>query len=90
MNRIAREATVNDRQLNLTPKEFTLLEFLISRAGTPVSRAELLEKVWRIDFDTGTNIVDVNVARLRAKLIALEASCSIDAARGVGYTFMEK
>lgn len=90
MNRIARVATVNGRKLNLTPKEFTLLEFFVSRRGSPVSRTELLEKVWRIDFDPGTNMVDVNVARLRAKLSALDATCRIDAARGVGYIFIEK
>ena len=89
MNRMSREAKVNDRKLNLTPKEFTLLEFFVSHRGTAVSRAELLEKVWRIDFETGTNIVDVNVARLRAKLTALESTCSIDAERGVGYKFTE-
>jgi two-component system OmpR family response regulator len=89
MNRMSREAKVNDRALNLTPKEFMLLEFFVSRRGTAVSRAELLEKVWRIDFDTGTNLVDVNVARLRAKLSALDATCSIDAARGIGYKLTE-
>jgi two-component system, OmpR family, response regulator len=89
MNRIAREATVNGRQLNLTPKEFMLLEFFATNLGKPISRVELLEKVWRIDFHPGTNVVDVNVARLRAKLNALDATCSIDAARGVGYKFTE-
>jgi len=89
INRMSREAKVNERALNLTPKEFTLLEFFVSRRGTAVSRAELLEKVWRIDFDTGTNIVDVNVARLRGKLTALEATWHIDAERGVGYKFTE-
>jgi DNA-binding response OmpR family regulator len=89
INRISREAKVNDRALNLTPKEFTLLEFFMSRPGKPVPRSELLEKVWRINFDTGTNVVDVNVARLRAKLSALDATCRIDAERGVGYKFTE-
>lgn len=89
INRMSREAKVNERALNLTPKEFTLLEFFISRRGKAVPRSELLQKVWRIDFDTGTNIVDVNVARLRAKLSALEATCHIDAERGVGYKFTE-
>ncbi|MFN2601628.1 MAG: response regulator transcription factor [Gemmatimonadaceae bacterium] len=89
MNRMSREARVNHRALNLTPKEFTLLEFFISCRNKPVARAELLEKVWRIDFETGTNIVDVNVARLRAKLTALGATCRIDAERGVGYKFTE-
>jgi len=89
IDRMSREAKVNERALNLTPKEFTLLEFFVSRRGKVVPRSELLQKVWRIDFDTGTNVVDVNVARLRAKLNALDATCSIDAERGVGYKFTE-
>ncbi len=89
MNRLARVATVNERQLNLTPKEFMLLEFFVTNPGKPISRPELLEKVWRIDFDPGTNVVDVNVARLRAKLSAVDATCSIDSARGIGYKLTE-
>ena len=90
VNRIAREAKVNERTLNLTPKEFALLEFFASNRDKPVTRAELLEKVWRIDFATGTNIVDVNIARLRAKLNSVEATCHIEAERGVGYKFTER
>jgi two-component system OmpR family response regulator len=84
-----RSVMVADSQLNLSPKEFALLEYFISHHGQTLTRAELLEKVWRFDFDPGTNMVDVNVARLRAKLVALGASCRVEARRGVGYVFSE-
>jgi DNA-binding response OmpR family regulator len=55
--------------------------------GKTQSRKILLERVWRFDFDPGTNMVDVNVARLRAKLAGLGATCRLDSARGIGYVF---
>ncbi len=61
---MTREGTV----LNLTPKEFSLLLFLASSAGDIVARTEIVEQVWDINFDTGTNVVDVMMRRLRAKV----------------------
>lgn len=84
-----RSVTVGDAQLNLSPKEFALLECFVSHRGQTLTRTELLEKVWRFNFDPGTNMVDVNVARLRAKLVGLGASCRLEARRGVGYVFNE-
>ncbi len=90
VDRMAHEAAVNDRRLSLTPKEYTLLEYFMTRPrGVVIPRSELLEKVWRIDFDPRTNVVDVNVARLRGKLLAAGATCRIEAERGVGYLFAE-
>jgi two-component system OmpR family response regulator len=80
-----RTATVGEAAMDLTPKEFSLLEYLTSTAGAEVTRKELLEKVWRFDFDPGTNMVDVNVSRLRAKLLSRGATCRLDSVRGVGY-----
>jgi DNA-binding response OmpR family regulator len=57
-----------DRRIDLTGKEFELLEFLISNRGRVLSRAEIAEKVWEITFDTGTNIVDVFISILRKKI----------------------
>lgn len=54
-----------------------------------IRRTELLETVWRIDFETGTNIVAVNIARVRTRLAAAGTACRIDAARGVGYRLIE-
>ena len=87
LHRTERSATVADAQLNLTPKEFALLEYFIINRGRTLAREELLEKVWRFSFDPGTNMVDVNVARLRGKLAALGATCRLEARRGVGYLF---
>ncbi len=90
MHRMTREVAVGGRRLSLTPKEFTLLEYFMMHRGKVIPRSELLRKVWRIDFEPGTNIVDVNVARLRTKLAGAGATCRIDAERGVGYRFTEK
>lgn len=89
LHRMERYATVADKQLNLTAKEFALLEYFVINRGKTLTRKELLEKVWRFDFDPGTNMVDVNVSRLRAKLADLGATCGLDAERGVGYVFSE-
>jgi DNA-binding response OmpR family regulator len=89
LNRMERYATVADAQLKLTAKEYALLEYLVVNRGKTLTRKELLANVWRFDFDPGTNVVDVNVSRLRAKLAELGASCRVDAERGVGYVFSE-
>jgi len=84
-----RSVMVGDSQLNLSPKEFALLEYFVGHRGQTLTRTELLEKVWRFNFDPGTNTVAVNVARLRAKLVGIGASCRLEARRGVGYVFSE-
>jgi DNA-binding response OmpR family regulator len=89
LHRMERYATVADEPLNLTGKEFALLEYFVINRGKALARKDLLEKVWRFDFDPGTNMVDVNVARLRAKLAALGANCLLQSQRGVGYVFSE-
>jgi len=71
--------------LNLTPKEFSLLSFLASSAGDIVSRTEIVEQVWDINFDTGTNVVDVMMRRLRAKVDEPFETKMIQTIRGVGY-----
>ncbi len=71
--------------LNLTPKEFSLLLYLASSAGDIVSRTEIVEQVWDINFDTGTNVVDVMIRRLRAKLDDPFETKMLQTIRGVGY-----
>jgi two-component system copper resistance phosphate regulon response regulator CusR len=71
--------------LNLSPKEFLLLAHLLRFAGEVFSRRELAERVWGITFDTGTNVVDVVVRRLRAKVDEPFAKKLIHTVRGVGY-----
>lgn len=73
-----RDARVGDRWLALHPREFGLLWRLAEFPGEPVSRARLLHDVWRLDFDPGTNTVEVHVSRLRSKLAAAGAARLIE------------
>ena len=73
------------RKLELTPKEFQLLTFLMRRAGEVVTRRELTEQVWEMYFDPSTNVVDVHIRRLRAKVDDPFEAPLIHTVRGVGY-----
>ena len=72
--------------IDLTAKEYTLLEFLMRNKGRVVSRAEIAEKVWEITFDTGTNIVDVYINLLRKKVDRNFDQKLIQTRIGMGYT----
>jgi two-component system OmpR family response regulator len=85
LDRRKRQANVDGLVLRMTPKEFALLEYLMTRADEVVTRTELLEKVWDFHFDPGSNVVDVHVARLRAKLRLANAGLSLDTVRGIGF-----
>ena len=78
-------ATRAGAPLNLTPKEFTLLAQLARSAGEVVSRTEIVEQVWEIGFDTETNVVDVMVRRLRARVDDPFDVKLVHTIRGVGY-----
>lgn len=71
--------------LNLTPKEFALLVLLARHAGKVLGRLPIAESVWGVDFDTQTNVVDVVIRRLRAKVDAPFNSALIHTVRGLGY-----
>ena len=71
--------------LNLTPKEFTLLAHLARSAGEVVSRTEIVEQVWDVDVESQTNVVDVMVRRLRAKVDDPFERKLVHTIRGVGY-----
>ena len=79
------KATRSGVPLKLTPKEFLLLAHLVRSAGEVVSRAEIAEQVWHMGFKTDTNVVDVVVRRLRAKVDDPFKTKLIDTIRGVGY-----
>jgi two-component system, OmpR family, copper resistance phosphate regulon response regulator CusR len=79
------KATRSGVSLNLTPKEFLLLAHLVRSAGQVVSRSEIAEHVWDIGFKTDTNVVDVVVRRLRAKVDDPFKTKLIHTIRGVGY-----
>jgi two-component system copper resistance phosphate regulon response regulator CusR len=78
-------ATRAGQPLNLTPKEFLLLAHLARSAGEVVSRREISEQVWDVTFSTDTNVVDVVVRRLRAKLDDPFPKKLVQTIRGVGY-----
>ena len=69
-----------------SPKEFELITYFARNAGQVVTRMQLLENVWNLHFDPGTNVVDVHVGRLRRKLEEAGAT-AIQTARGEGYIF---
>jgi len=79
-----RELVMDDQRILLPHREFVLLAHLLHRRGEVCTRQELLSDVWGMSFDPGTNVVDVYVRRLRAKLAA---NC-IETVRNVGYRFI--
>jgi len=82
---IGREARRGGRMLQLTPQEFSLLEYLCRHAGRVVTRSMILEHVWHMHFDPATNVVDVHIYRLRSKVDDNGAKPLIHTIRGVGY-----
>lgn len=81
-----RRATFRDVSATLTEREFSLLAHLMRRAGQVCHREELLHDVWHLDFDPGSNVVEVCVGRLRAKL---GQDIPVETLRGVGYGLYE-
>ncbi len=77
------------RRVRLCHREFDLLLHLVLRSPEIVSRRELLREVCRLDFDPGTNVVEVHMSRLRAKLSEEGATGLIDTVRGSGYRLTE-
>jgi DNA-binding response OmpR family regulator len=86
VNRVDRSVTRSGESIQLTNKEFALLESLLNSRGRCVSRAELLRQVWGMSPDAGTNIVDVYVNYLRRKLKDTGATPLIQTVRGQGYS----
>jgi two-component system OmpR family response regulator len=79
------DVRVNGRPVELTATEYRLLEFLMRRAGTVVSRAQLAEHVWGGDYDPFSNVADVYIGYVRRKLHAAGAGRVIRTVRGLGY-----
>jgi two-component system OmpR family response regulator len=82
----ARTVHVKRAHVPVSPKEFELITYFARNAGQIVTRMQLLENVWNLHFDPGTNVVDVHVGRLRRKLEDA-GSAAIQTARGEGYIF---
>lgn len=90
MDLIHRRVSRSGRLIELTAKEFSVLEYLMRNAERPVTRAMLVEHVWDVHFDTGTNVVDVYINILRNKIDKEFAPALIHTIRGVGYVLSEK
>jgi two-component system OmpR family response regulator len=86
MNLITRTVTRSGRPIDLTVREFALLEHLLRNAGRVVSRSMLLEAVWDYNFDPQTNIIDQHVSRLRQKIDRDFSPPLLQTVRGMGYS----
>ena len=75
----------DDKRIDLSPREFALLEFLMRNVGRTMSRSRIGEAVWNYQFDPGTNVVDVYINYLRKKLGDMQDGTEILTVRGVGY-----
>jgi two-component system OmpR family response regulator len=82
---VSRTATRSGHDIELLPREFQLLEYLVRNQGQVVPRAMLLQHVWDLHFDPTTNIIDVYVGRVRRKVDGAQAFPLIHTIRGIGY-----
>jgi len=85
LDRVERRVTRGSRAVDLTSKEFALLEYLMRNAGRRVTRAMIIEHVWNLSFDSSTNLVDVYINYLRRKVDDGSPRKLIHTIRGVGY-----
>lgn len=88
LDRLSQQVRRSGRRVDLTAKEYALLEYLLSNAGRVLSRTMIVEHVWDQSFDGATNIVDVYVRHLRAKVDDPFEQKLIRTVRGVGYTIV--
>lgn len=85
LDTVTREVKRGDRIIELAPKEYRLLEFLMRSPGRIFDRMAIVEKVWDYDFDPGTNLVDVCVMRVRDKIETGSEAKLLHTVRGIGY-----
>ena len=85
MDLLARSVSRGDKQIELHPTEFKLLEYLLRHKGQVVTRTMILENVWDYNFDPQTNIIDVHISRLRQKIDKGRDKAIISTVRGAGY-----
>lgn len=85
VDRVSHTVQRAGRNIELSPKEFALLEFLMRHVGQPVTRSSIVEQVWKLNFDTMTNVVDVYINYLRRKVDTGYERALIRTIRGVGY-----
>lgn len=85
MDLLARQVTRAGQKIDLQPREFKLLEYLMRHAGQTVTRTMLLENVWNYHFDPQTNVIDVHISRLRSKIDKDFDTAMLQTVRGAGY-----
>ena len=85
MDLLSRKVTRGETKIDLQPREFRLLEYLMRNAGQVVTRTMLLEKVWDYHFDPQTNVIDVHISRLRGKIDKDFHEPLLHTVRGAGY-----
>ncbi|NJK99944.1 MAG: response regulator transcription factor [Spirulinaceae cyanobacterium RM2_2_10] len=85
LDRISREVCCEGQAVELTAREFNLLEYLLRSPGRVFTRTQILEHVWGYDFNPNTNVVDVCIQRLRKKIEPLTGDRWLESVRGVGY-----
>jgi two-component system OmpR family response regulator len=85
LDRVTRQACRGDKIIELTAKEFQLLEYMMRNRGQILTKTMILDRVWGYDFDTQSNIIEVHVNRLRAKVDKDFSTKLINTVRGVGY-----
>jgi two-component system copper resistance phosphate regulon response regulator CusR len=85
LNRVEHSVTRAQKKIDLTPKEFALLEYLMRNSGRRVTRSEIIEHVWNVHIETITNVVDVYINYVRKKIDRLSERKLIHTIRGVGY-----
>ena len=90
LDTITHEARRGETKIELTAREYRLLEFLLRNAGRICGRMSIIEKVWDYDFDPGTNLVDVYVRRLREKIDDNFSPKLLHTVRGIGYVLKEE
>lgn len=79
-----------ERRIDLTPKEFALLQFFLEHAGEVVSRTLIAERVWEMSFDSDSNVIDVQVKRLRMKIEPPGTQPLVHTVRGVGFLLEDR
>lgn len=89
LDRLARTVRRGSETIQLQPREFRLLEYLMKNAGTVVTRTMLLENVWDYHFDPQTNVIDVHVSRLRSKIDKGFERPLLHTVRGAGYVMRD-
>ena len=90
MNLLTREVCRSEKKIELQPREFSLLEYLMRNAGKVVSKTMIMEHVWDYHFDPQTNVVEARVSRLRDKIDKGFGDKLIHTVRGVGYVLKEE